>query len=78
MSATPAELPLPSTRMEAVRVVFKDDNPPPAEWIRGDCPLCGQPLVSNYYYVSGKGPLVVWDCWASLEPRPTCSYRKGL
>jgi hypothetical protein len=39
---------------------------------------CGQPPVSNCYYVGGRGYLVTWDCWASLGTDPTCSYRKVL
>lgn len=51
------------------------DRPKP-EWVRGECPCCGEPLVSNCYYVGGQGYLVIWDCWASLGMNPTCTYRR--
>lgn len=53
---------------------------PDPDWVRGRCPLCGDELVSNAYYVGGKGYLIVWECWASLgEPAErTCDYRRVL
>ena len=51
---------------------------PDPEWVRGKCPQCGDDLVSNCYYVGGRGYLVTWDCWASLGSQPTCNYRKVL
>lgn len=51
---------------------------PDPEWVRGHCPRCGQELVSNCYYVSGRGYLVIWECWASRDPEPTCDYRRVL
>jgi hypothetical protein len=46
--------------------------------VRGVCPRCGAELVSNCYYVSGRGYLVVWECWSSLTENPTCDYRRAL
>lgn len=51
---------------------------PDPEWVRGVCPECGDDLVSNLYYVGGKGYLIRWECWSSLKETPTCSYRKVL
>jgi len=65
--------------VESVRQAHngKSDRPRP-EWVRGICPQCGEELVSNCYYVGGRGYLVVWDCWASLQGDDTCTYRKVL
>ena len=52
-------------------------RPDPA-WVRGRCPECGDDLVSNLYYIGGKGYLVRWECWSSIQENPTCSYRKVL
>lgn len=51
---------------------------PKPEWVRGECPQCGQPVVSNCYYVGGRGYLITHECWASLGEKPTCTYRKVL
>jgi hypothetical protein len=51
---------------------------PDTELVRGVCPRCGEELVSNSYYVSGQGYLVVWECWASLKADPRCDYRRVL
>ena len=54
------------------------DQPNP-EWVRGTCPQCKvEPLVSNLYYVGGKGYLIRWECWGSLKESPTCDYRRVL
>jgi hypothetical protein len=66
--------------VESVRQVYDGltDRPRP-EWVRGTCPECGDELVSNCYYVGGNCPFrIVWECWASLGPSPTCDYRKIL
>ena len=65
--------------VESVRQAFDGvlDRPRP-EWVRGECPQCGEQLVSNCYYVGGKGYIVCWDCWGSLGSEPTCHYRKIL
>ena len=47
---------------------------PPREFIRGRCPSCRRFLVSNVYPDKG----LVWECWGSLMPEPTCDYRKVL
>jgi hypothetical protein len=55
---------------------------PPAKWIRGKCPECGDDLVSNLYYVvrgEGKGSyLIAWECWSSLSSPQKCTYRRYL
>lgn len=55
------------------------DRPAP-EWIRGKCPKCGDDLISNCYYVGGRGYLICWECWSSLgeEGTTTCDYRRVL
>ncbi len=65
--------------VESVRQAYDGTTSRPnPEWVRGICPQCGESLISNCYYVGGRGYLVVWDCWASLYENPTCSYRKVL
>jgi hypothetical protein len=54
-----------------------EDRPRP-EWVRGRCPECGDELVSNLYYVGGRGYLVRWECWASLRNDPQCGFYKVL
>ena len=51
---------------------------PDPQWVRGVCPECGDDLVSNLYYVGGKGYLLVWECWSGLGERPACCYRRVL
>jgi hypothetical protein len=51
---------------------------PDPEWVRGRCPMCGEDVVSNCYYVGGKGYIIVWECWSSLGEEPTCEYRRVL
>jgi hypothetical protein len=56
----------------------KDGRPDP-QWVRGRCPECGDDLVSNLYYIGGKGYLMVWECWSSLGEEPRrCQYRRVL
>lgn len=65
--------------VESVRQAYDGttDRPRP-EWVRGNCPQCGSELVSNCYYVGGRGYIVLWQCWESLKDNPTCAYRKVL
>lgn len=49
---------------------------PRAEWVRGVCPQCGDDVVSNAYYVGGRGYVVVQECWDSLGMEPGCTYRE--
>ena len=51
---------------------------PDPDWVRGRCPICGEEVVSNCYYVGGKGYIIVWECWASLGETATCDYRRVL
>jgi hypothetical protein len=63
---------------EPQKRVCKVGPRPDPSWVRGRCPVCGDELVSNLYYLGGKGYLLRWECWASLGDDPTCSYRKVL
>lgn len=54
------------------------DGRPDPQWVRGRCPECGDDLVSNMYYIGGKGYLVIWECWGSLSAQPGCEYRRVL
>lgn len=51
---------------------------PDPEWVRGRCPKCGDDLVSNLYYVGGRGYLLKWECWGTTKAPATCDYRKVL
>ena len=51
---------------------------PRPEWVRGKCPQCGAAVVSNCYYVGGRGYIIAHECWNSLGETPTCTYRKVL
>lgn len=59
------------------RTGLRDERPDP-QWIRGRCPECGDDLVSNLYYIGGKGYLLRWECWSSLGESPACGYYKVL
>ena len=64
---------------ETIRSGRTDDGLlPHPDYVRGQCPQCGDVLVSQVYYIGGRGYLVVWDCWASLGNAPCCTYRKVL
>ena len=56
----------------------RQEGRPDSDWVRGRCPECGDDLVSNLYYIGGKGYILVWECWASLGEQPACRYRKVL
>jgi hypothetical protein len=51
---------------------------PEPELIRGTCPMCGELVVSCPEYVQGRGYLIWWRCWRSMQPTPSCSYRRIL
>jgi hypothetical protein len=51
---------------------------PEPEWVRAQCPCCGEDVVSNAYYVGGKGYLIVWECWNSQAGGSACDYRHVL
>lgn len=55
----------------------KDERPDP-KWVRGRCPDCGEDLVSNLYYIEGKGYLCVWECWSYRREDSECTYRRVL
>lgn len=64
---------------QAVRIDGHTAVPAPDRvWVRGTCPCCGLELVSRCYYVSGRGYLVVWECWGSRQEEPNCDYRRVL
>lgn len=68
-----------NAKVEQVRSSFDGTSARPRkEWVRGSCPKCGDDLVSNCYFVSGRGYLICWECWSSLSEKPTCDYRKVL
>jgi hypothetical protein len=67
----------PSTGPDGPAPVGEREAPDP-EWVRGTCPACGALLVSNSYYVGGRGYILVWECWERLGERPTCDYRRVL
>ena len=62
----------------AVPITMTVDGRPDPKWVRGKCPECGDDLVSNLYYIGGKGDLIVWECWGSLNEDPRCTYRRVL
>jgi hypothetical protein len=64
--------------VEHVRVASPKTGRPRSEWIRGKCPKCGDDLISNAYYVGGRGYKIIWQCWASLGETPTCDYQHVL
>jgi hypothetical protein len=66
-----------TTTTETKGITKPTERPDPA-WVRGKCPCCGDAVVSNLYYVGGKGYLLRWECWSSLGDTPTCEYRKVL
>ena len=53
------------------------DRPRP-EWVRGTCPMCGEVLVSNLYYVGDRGYIFEWQCWAGAQNSSACTYRRVL
>lgn len=54
------------------------DRPDP-QWVKPDpCPMCGGEVVSNCYYVGGKGYIILHECWESLPENPTCDFRKVI
>lgn len=66
-------------RVETVHApALTTDGRPDPQWVRGRCPECGDDLVSNMYYIGGKGYLVIWECWGSLSEQPGCTYRRVL
>lgn len=66
------------TRQHAEDLAASVRPGPDPEWVRGECPRCSAPVISNSYYVGGNGYCVVWECWKSLGEHPTCDYRKLL
>jgi hypothetical protein len=53
---------------------------PEPEWVRGICPRCGAPVVSNLYHVGGKGYILRWECWQAIGPEEAriCDWRRVL
>ncbi len=77
---------LDRTREQAYDVVgdghlpADDIDQPDPSWVRGACPHCGGPVVSNSWYIGGRGYIVTLDCWNRLgsHKEPTCNYRRVL
>lgn len=63
--------------VESIDETYPSERPDPA-WVRGKCPLCGDVVISNLYYVGGRGYILRWECWSSLGQNPTCTYQKVL
>lgn len=63
---------------ELVSGVERKQDVPDADWVRARCPACGGDVVSNAYYVGGRGYVVLWECWESLGEKPSCSYRRQI
>lgn len=51
---------------------------PDPSFIRGKCPKCGGDLVSNLYYIGGRGYVLRYECWGSLVDPTTCDYKRTL
>lgn len=66
----------PMQKREPVSVL--SDGRPDPKWVRGKCPECGDDLISNLYYVGGKGYVIMWECWGGMGDPPTCTYRRRL
>lgn len=75
-NAQPRESELKATPVTSP--LLSGDGRPDPQWIRGRCPECGDDLVSNLYYMGGKGYILTWECWSSLGDTPKCRYRKVL
>lgn len=69
-----------STATELVSGPSRKAERPDPDWVRGRCPMCGEEVVSNCYYIGGKGYIMVWECWSALgdEDEQTCDYRRIL
>lgn len=61
-----------------IRAPQKPTERPDPAWVRGKCPQCGEVVISNLYYVGGKGYILRWECWNSLGADASCDYRKVL
>lgn len=77
LGASPADFLDTSAAVQTVRQYWdgQRDQPKP-EWTRGNCPDCGAPVVSNCYYIGGKGFVIIFECWESLRspaPAPVAS-----
>lgn len=73
----PAPLPLPAG-WELVSGDLGTSGQPDPQWVRGLCPLCGAPVVSNLYYVGGKGYLNRWECWNGTGMNDSCDYKRVI
>jgi hypothetical protein len=65
--------------MHLIAGTTRKQDRPDAEWVRPDpCPLCGEEVVSNCWYVGGKGYILKLHCWAALGEDATCEWSKVL
>lgn len=49
----------------------------PTAEVRGQCPACGRPVVSNAYRM-GDTYILRWECVGTLEKPAVCGFRKVL
>ena len=81
MSETMGEA-ITAETLEAPPQAVDADGRPDPQWVRGTCPECGDDLVSNLYYVRGRGYFILWECWSKLS-KPAgdparCEYSRRL
>ena len=81
--ATTLQAPLRSTAPEDSVIPppefpAKRGTRPEARDVRGRCEVCGEELVSNFYYVAEHGYVIAWQCWNSLVEAPSCGYRRVI
>lgn len=68
----------PTAQPQASTSPTRRQERPDTDWVRATCPSCGSEIVSNAYYVGGRGYVIIWECWESLGEAPTCDYRRRL
>ena len=56
----------------------RQEQRPDADMIRAACPVCGSDIVSQVFYVQGRGYVIFWICWEFLQEVPSCDYRRAL
>jgi hypothetical protein len=55
------------------------ESPRPPEVLKaGQCPVCGDDLVSEMHFEPERGFLMRVRCWASFGDEPSCSYRRVI
>ena len=51
---------------------------PDPRYVRGQCPVCGEEIVSRVLYTGSAGYRIIWECWAAQGEAPTCDWRRVL